>query len=408
MKPSDLPLTWKCLTVGELLERKWLVDHMDGNHGSDYPRSEEFVQSGVPYISANSLESGRVNYRLAKYLTPERASRLRKGFAKDRDVLFAHNATVGPVALLRTDQDRVVLGTSLTYYRCDDVHLVPEYLKQFLESHHFVSQYRRLMGQSTRNQVPITAQRDFTCIVPPHLEQGRIASILSAWDRAIELVENLIAAKHRRLDALVARLITTSSASPIAVKQLAAEYSVRNRHHSIERVLSVTNDRGFVLPEDQFDRRVASADLGNYKVVRAGEYAYNPSRINVGSVARLDRWPEGVLSPMYVVFRVDTRQVSSDYFYYWLKSRQTGTKIAGLCQGSVRDSVSFEDFCTLTIPLPNLDHQQRIAAVLKTADTEIDLLDRKLDALRRQKKGLMQQLLTGKVRVNVSTEASGE
>ena len=98
------------------------------------------------------------------------------------------------------------------------------------------------------------------------------------------------------------------------------EISERNRGGNDERVLSVTNSRGFVLPEDQFERRVASADLSNYKVVTRGQYAYNPSRINVGSIARLDDWKMGVLSPMYVVFGLDHAKVNSDYFLHRLIS----------------------------------------------------------------------------------------
>ncbi len=100
------PRDWVSVPISELLKKKWLVDHMDGNHGSDYPRSEEFIDSGVPYIAANSIQSGKVNFRLAKYLSVERAGQLRKGFAQDGDVLFAHNATVGPVALLRTPHQK--------------------------------------------------------------------------------------------------------------------------------------------------------------------------------------------------------------------------------------------------------------------------------------------------------------
>ena len=88
--------------------------HLDGNHGSDYPRNEEFVECGVPYISANCIVHNDVNVKLAKHLTEERASKLRKGIAQNGDVLFAHNATVGPVAILYTDDEKVILGTSLT------------------------------------------------------------------------------------------------------------------------------------------------------------------------------------------------------------------------------------------------------------------------------------------------------
>ena len=100
---------WDRLTLETLLERGWIESHLDGNHGGDYPRKEEFIGEGVPYISANCLDDEGVDLSRAKYLSPGRAALIRKGIAKDRDVLFAHNATVGPVAILRTEEEKVIL-----------------------------------------------------------------------------------------------------------------------------------------------------------------------------------------------------------------------------------------------------------------------------------------------------------
>ncbi|MEM6435487.1 MAG: restriction endonuclease subunit S [Cyanobacteria bacterium P01_D01_bin.115] len=121
-------IDWERIQLSELLARQWITGHLDGNHGGDYPRKNEFVTSGVPYISANCLKNETIDMSLAKYLTPERAAQLRKGIAQNNDVLFAHNATVGPVTVLRTTEEKVILSTSLTYYRCDPSYIAPEYL----------------------------------------------------------------------------------------------------------------------------------------------------------------------------------------------------------------------------------------------------------------------------------------
>ena len=172
------------IMIGELLARGWLVDHMDGNHGGDYPRKDEFVAEGIIYLSANSIRDGEVDFGRAKFLAPARAAKLRKGFARNRDVLFAHNATVGPVALLQTQADFVVLGTSLTYYRCDESRIKPEYLASYLASSAFKVQYEAVMGQSTRNQVPITKQREFYIDVPPIDEQERMVTSLVGFQHS--------------------------------------------------------------------------------------------------------------------------------------------------------------------------------------------------------------------------------
>ncbi len=193
---------WDSVTLETLLERGWIESHLDGNHGGDYPRKEEFVQEGVPYISANCLDDDdRIDMSRAKYLSPARAALLRKGIAKNNDVLFAHNATVGPVAMLQTDEEKVILGTSLTYYRCNPKHILPEYLAHYMRSFGFKKQYLQVMRQSTRNQVPITKQREFFHVIPPLEEQKRI---IVALDGLLENGQRLARLYERKLAALEA------------------------------------------------------------------------------------------------------------------------------------------------------------------------------------------------------------
>jgi type I restriction enzyme, S subunit len=192
---------WDRATLATLLERGWIQGHLDGNHGSDYPRKEEFVKAGVPYISANCLEDERVDMARAKFLSQSRAARIRKGVAKDGDVLFAHNATVGPVAILHTDEPKVILGTSLTYYRCNLEHIRPDYLAHYMRSFEFKTQYLQVMRQSTRNQVPITKQREFWHVIPPLDEQERIVVALNGL---LENGQRLASIYERKLAALQA------------------------------------------------------------------------------------------------------------------------------------------------------------------------------------------------------------
>ena len=111
--PVENPKGYYVATLQELIDKGYITYHLDGNHGGDYPKSEEFVDSGVPYISANCIANGEIDFSKAKYLTPDRAGKLRKGIAQDGDVLFAHNATVGPTVVLHTVEEKIILGTLL-------------------------------------------------------------------------------------------------------------------------------------------------------------------------------------------------------------------------------------------------------------------------------------------------------
>jgi len=235
--------------------------------------------------------------------------------------------------------------------------------------------------------------------VPPLQQQKNISEILFTCDQSIEKTERLIAVKEKQYLWLLSNLISNDKHRRGHIRDFSSEVSTRNNGTAIDLVLSVTNNRGFVLPSDQFERRVASSDLSNYKIVTRGQYAYNPSRINVGSIARLDGWDKGVLSPMYVVFELNEKKVNSDFFLHWLESHAAKERIRKSAQGSVRETVSFTDFGSISFPLPSINKQIKIAAVLNMARNEINLLKKQLEACRKQKRGLMQKLLTGQWRV---------
>jgi len=249
------------------------------------------------------------------------------------------------------------------------------------------------------------ALQEIPIILPPAEQQSAINALFREWATAIQKTEQLIAAKERHYSHELSRLISRGQHPHAHVGTFAEEVSARNRGGNEARVLSVTNSRGFVLPEDQFERRVASADLSNYKIVCRGQYAYNPSRINVGSIARLDGWDDGVLSPMYVVLRLNEDRAHSDYFLHWLNSHEARQRIKNSAQGSVRETVSFSEFAAITIPLPAHHTQTTIARYLNALREEIDLLGQTVAALKTQKRGLMQKLLTGQWRLLVQEEA---
>ena len=246
-------------------------------------------------------------------------------------------------------------------------------------------------------------------LLPPLQEQRKIADILSTWDEAIETLEKLIKAKEKRKRALMQGLLTGKKRfeefaglewQQTRLEEYIFEVTDRNAGGAIEQVLSITNTAGFVLPDEVFSKRVASKNIENYKVVRRGQFAYNPSRINVGSLAYLHAFEVGVISPMYVVFDVKSG-LSKDFLFHWFGSDEAVKNIAQSTQGSVRDSVNYSALANFEIKVPKLAEQKAITHVLNLADAEISNLQRGLELYKRQKRGLMQELLTGKTRVRV-------
>lgn len=242
-------------------------------------------------------------------------------------------------------------------------------------------------------------------LTPNKAEQDRIAALLSLWDTAIEkqtaLIEQLTLRKRGLMQQLLTGKKRLKGFEGGNFHRLGNYISECNRkNNGCKRVLSVTNTRGFILQEEQFDKIVASNDTSNYKVVRRGEFAYNPSRVNVGSLAMLNEYDEGILSPMYIVFKAN-ENIDKAYLLQCLQSWWFRGHIPAYTQGSVRDSLSFDGLCSMKFYIPTLQEQKAISAILERADKEIELANKKLSYLQQQKKGLMQVLLTGKKRINL-------
>tara|TARA_R110002049_G_scaffold2750_3_gene21825 strand:- start:13592 stop:15025 length:1434 start_codon:yes stop_codon:yes gene_type:complete len=180
---------WESKSIASLMEDGVIVGHKDGNYGSSYPRKSEFGHEGIPFLTAKLLDdtSGRIDFENAPRLCTEKASRLTFGYIKANDVLLSHNATIGRVAVVPELAEPVLIGTSLTYFRVDESRLSPRYLAAFFKGRDFQNQLIAVMSHSTRNQVPITAQRRLKITIPPLPEQRAIASILGALDDKIEL-----------------------------------------------------------------------------------------------------------------------------------------------------------------------------------------------------------------------------
>ena len=367
------------------------------------PDRQGQAQGKWPYVKVGDLNAhgnSKYMWRTTNYISDDVLAEMRATPFLAGSIVFPR---VG--AALRNNNKRILQQDCLTD---DNVIVVTvrdpniccaEYLYYWFD-------YHDLQQFCNDGTVPVINGKNLkrqTVPLPAIEAQQKTASMLSAWDTSVEKTGQLIAAKEDHYTHELSRLISQGKHVRSHVGNFAYEVSERNRGGNDERVLSVTNSRGFVLPEDQFERRVASADLSNYKVVARGQYAYNPSRINVGSIARLDDWEMGVLSPMYVVFGLDHAKVNSDYFLHWLDSHEARERIKKSAQGSVRETVSFTEFAGIAFPLPDHGRQAAIARYLNTLREEISTLGVYVEKLKEQKRGLMQKLLTGQWRVPVES-----
>ncbi len=392
---TEIPQDWeivKVLNFGKVYTGNTPLTSEPDNYDGDFL-----------FVSPGDLNEAKYIYKTEKKLSEKGFSTSRK-FPKGSVLFTCIGSTIGKSGIATVDLTANQQINAIVVNNTNS----NEYLYYQLEMN--VNRIKLIAGEQA---VPIINKSQFETIKLPKAplpEQKAIAQVLSTADTAIHTTEKLIAQKELRKKWLMQQLLTgkkrlkgfEGEVNLKLVEHYLNEISERNKDLKITNVLSVTNSRGFINQADQFDRVVASEDATNYKIVRKGQFAYNPSRVNVGSLDLLRDFENGILSPMYVVFETNKSQLLPDYFYYHLKTQWFYGHIPMFVQGSVRDSLSFDGLCSMKFYIPSIEEQTAIAQVLQAADKEISLLKVKAKKLREQKKGLMQQLLTGKVRLKIN------
>lgn len=173
--------------------------------------------------------------------------------------------------------------------------------------------------------------------------------------------------------------------------KLLIKNSTKNKALKHFLVHSVSNKHGFINQDEYFDnRRVASKNTSNYYVIKQGYFAYNPSRIDVGSLAYQKDDITSIISPLYISFKANNDEVEDIYLLHWFFSEAFTSQM--IFEGGVRNTLNYENLIQINIILPSLKEQQKIASCLSSLDEVIIVHKDKLEALKSHKKGLLQNL----------------
>jgi len=347
---------------------------------------------------------------------------------KNGDLLFGRRSLAiegaGKCSLVQNPSEPLTFESSIIRITPDTEVLDAKYTYYYIESPFGRYQMYTFTRVVTVAGIAGSDLKLYTLPVPPIPEQKKIAEILSTWDKAIEQMRKFIDAKKHRKKALMQQLLTGKKRLPRFLKSkgrnsyrffdlpedwecpqirdVAQECSERNTGRDDLTVLSCSKHRGFVESSEYFGKQVFSADTSNYKVISRNYFGYPSNHIEEGSIGLLLTHDLGIVSPIYTVFKcIDN--IIPEYLYAVFKTDTFRHIFAISTNSSVdrRGSLRWGEFSLIRVPHPSIKEQQAIVDVLNVSDREIAQLDTKLKALEKQKRGLMQKLLTGEVRVSV-------
>ena len=226
-------------------------------------------------------------------------------------------------------------------------------------------------------------------MIPSKQEQEKIAKLLSLLEKKIELQTKKIEAL-KLFKSYTKNEIFKNGDYVCKLGNIIKKWNEKNIDNSINYVESISNKAGFISQSEQFeDRNVASKNLRNYYVIRKGVFGYNPSRLNVGSIALKENNSTSVVSPLYECFITSQNNI---YLLEWFNSNYFKKETSSKFEGGVRNTLSFNNLCDIKINLPNIDKQNKYAEYFNKINFKINLEEQKMSKLLKFKKALLQKM----------------
>lgn len=398
-----VPSPWISTTIGETAELG------SGSTPSRSKQADYFDGGTIPWVKTGDLNNDLIQ-QTAESITEKALEESSCKIYPSGTLLVAMYGgfnQIGRTGLLGCD---AAVNQALTAISLDRSLACPEYVQQWLNCK--VSHWKRLAGSSRKDpNITKSEVSAFPLLLPPANEQRAIVSILSAWDRGIRQLSDLIAAKVRFKQGLMQQLLTgkrrfkgfEGTECPLVplydLLQKVSEPVVVDPDLTYREIGIRSHGKGIFRKED-----VTGQSLGSKRV-----YSIIPGCLTLNivfawerSIAVTTEHEFGMIaSHRFPMFRPDRSRLLPEYVLQFLLSKK-GTEALQLASpgGAGRNrTLSQTTFLKTAIPLPTLEEQRKVVALIEIVDREIGFLNRELRTLKSQKKGLMQKLLTGQIRV---------
>lgn len=331
------------------------------------------------------------------------------GYSDDEDALMNHN---NEDLIVFGDHTCVLKFVSFPFIQGadgikiikskDSNNLVESFLFQSLLNNPVVSrEYKRHFSE--------LKEKEF-CFSLRIAEQRKIASCLFSIDAYISatkeklellktykkgLMQKLFPAKGKKLPELRFKEFEKDGEwKEMKLGEVTKDVNRRNKSNRNLPIYSISNKDGFILQSEQFDGLDSVSrgyDTSLYKIVTSNTFAYNPARINVGSIGYSGNIKECLISSLYVCFKT-TEEVDDSFLMYFFDTSSFNQSVENNVEGGIRSYLFYENFSKIKIMFPTVLEQKKITSCLKAVDEEINAISDKAEELEKQKTGLMQKL----------------
>ena len=387
-----------------------LGEHIDLLTGHPF-KSAEYSENGcgIRLLRGDNVVQGSIRWDDARRWPQDKVNEVARYELSEGDVVIALDRTWVKSGIKATTVKRedlpCLLVQRVARIRAATT-LDQQFLSTIIQSHRFVEMVKSAKTETAVPHISPNDIREFVIDLPPLPEQRKIAEILRTWDEALEKLTALRAAKELAYRALARKFFEPCHPSFQGRPNTWQEFELGDifiertqTGESGERLLSVTMNGGVIDRDDVGRKDTSTEDKSRYNLVLPGDIAYNTMRMWQG-VAGLSTM-RGIVSPAYTVVTPTELHIVGRYAAHLFKSRRMVFDFERYSQGLTSDTwnLKFPAFSKIRLWLPPVDEQQKQANLLDAMLSEQGVLRRQIEALTRQKRGLMQKLLTGEWRV---------
>jgi len=412
-----VPEGWEFVSLSQLD-----LDISDGNYSSKYPTSDEFVKVGVPFLRANNIGSIKVNPKNIRFISNKKHAELKKGHLKNGDILISTRGEIGKVCVVQDAFVDANINAQLVRVNGGQK-LNSFFLFHILRSDSSVQQLADLQTGTALKQLPVGNFLKLTIPFMPYREQKKIASILTSVDEVIETtqkqIDKLQDLKKATMNELLTKGIGHTEFKDSELGRIPKSWGINQLGDYVKC------QGGNAFPSSEFGKiGIPVVRISNIKnglvdlsgcvhfseseqferfIVFEGEILLAMSGATTGKIGVYKAKSPAYLNQRVGRFRIeDKKNVDSAFLNHLVQSEIFADATLRDAIGGAQPNISSSQVESVIYAFPTLSEQKVIASILNSVDHKIDVQNAKLNQTQSLKKSLMQDLLTGKVRVQVN------
>ena len=370
-----------------------------------------YVENGNFYLESNNVKNGKINYNSQIFINDEFYEKQRDKWLKTNDIVMVQSGHVGHTAVIPEELNNTAAHALIVFtdYKKE---VNPHFLNYQFQSNGKRKELDLISTGNTIKHILASEMKNFKMDFPTSEEQSAIGSLFRTLDDLLASYKDNLANYQSLKTTMLSKMFPKVGQTVPEIrldgfedewvekrlKDISKRVTRKNNDLVSERALTISAQFGLIEQEEFFQKKIASKDVSGYYLIKKGEFAYNKSYSTgypLGAIKRLDKYENGVLSTLYILFK--TVDVDSDYLAHYYESDKWHREVSMCATEGARNhgllNIAPADFFNTRLVIPKeLAEQQAIGGYFSNLDNLINSHQEKITQLETLKKKLLQDM----------------